>query len=95
MEKKDYIDIVEKNMQEEIEFLQKLIQFNTEEAPEEKGPNGEVYPFGKGVAEALDWTLAEAEKMGFDSKNVDYYGGHIDWNAKCCSCRRRMEFRCI
>ncbi len=82
MEKKDYIAIVEKNMQEEIEFLQKLIQFNSEERPEEKGPNGEVYPFGKGVAESLDFTLSEGEKMGFIPKNVDYYGGHLDWVAK-------------
>ena len=79
MEKKDYIGIVEKNMQEEIDFLQKLIQFNSEERPEEKGPNGEVYPFGKGVAETLDFTLSEGEKLGFTPKNVDYYGGHLDW----------------
>ena len=79
MDKRDYVEIVEKNMQEEIEFSQSLIQINSAEAPEEKGPNGEVYPFGKGVAEALDLTLSEAEKMGFIPRNVDYYGGHIDW----------------
>ena len=81
MDKKNYIDIVEKNMQEEIAFLQDLIRFNSEEGQEEQGPNGEVYPFGKGVAEALDFTLSGAAEMGFVPKNVDYYGGHIDWNA--------------
>lgn len=81
MEKKDYISIIERNFQEEIEFLQKLIQINSEGAPEEKGPNGEIYPFGKGVADALTLTLDAGEEMGFHSKNVEYYGGHIDWKA--------------
>ncbi|MBP3816014.1 MAG: dipeptidase PepV [Firmicutes bacterium] len=81
MEKKDYLAKIEANMEEEISFLQKLIQLNSEERPEEKGPNGEVYPFGKGVYDSLALTLEEGEKMGFVPKNVDNYGGHIDWLA--------------
>ena len=81
MDKREYIERVEANMQEEIEFLQKLIRCNSEGRPEEKGEGGEVYPFGAGVQEALEATLDEGEKMGFIPKNVDNYGGHLDWLA--------------
>ena len=79
MEKKDYIEKVEANMAEEIEFLQKLIRCNSEERPAVKTPEGEVYPFGEGVYQALKMMLDEGEKMGFATKNVDNYGGHIDY----------------
>ena len=81
MEKKDYIAKVEANMEEEIAFLQKLIQCNSEGAAAVETPEGEVYPFGKGVQEALELTLEEGEKMGFLTRNVENYGGHIDFPA--------------
>lgn len=82
MEKKDYIEKVEANFQEEIEFLQKLIRINSEERPAVTTPDGEVYPFGEGVKEALDLVLQEGAKMGFQPKNVENYGGHIDFLPK-------------
>ena len=82
MEKKDYLERIEANMAEEIEFLQKLIRCNSEERPEEVGPDGEVYPFGSGVQEALVTMLEEGEKMGFIPYNASNYGGHIDFPAK-------------
>ena len=81
MEKKEYIAKVEANMQEEIEFLQKVIRINSEEAPKAIGPDGEEYPFGQGVYESLKLVLDAGEEMDFVPKNVDNYGGHLDWLA--------------
>ncbi|MBR1990015.1 MAG: M20/M25/M40 family metallo-hydrolase, partial [Firmicutes bacterium] len=46
------------------------------------GKDGEVYPFGMGVHESLVKVLTMGEKMGFEVKNVDNYGGHIDFKGK-------------
>ena len=35
-------------------------------------------PFGPGIQEALEWTLALGEKFGFTVKNVEGYAGHIE-----------------
>ncbi|OLN33565.1 dipeptidase PepV [Desulfosporosinus metallidurans] len=35
-------------------------------------------PFGPGIKEALEWTLALGEKFGFVVKNVEGYAGHIE-----------------
>lgn len=37
------------------------------------------YPFGKEVQRALDYMLQLGESMGFEVKNVDNYGAHIDF----------------
>ena len=76
---KDYIKLVEENFQEEVEFLRGLVAINSELGDEEKGPNGEVYPFGKGIQESLEYTLKGAEEMGFITYNDQNYGGHVDY----------------
>ena len=35
-------------------------------------------PFGPGIKDALEWTLALGEKFGFAVKNVEGYAGHIE-----------------
>ncbi|HWQ43210.1 MAG TPA: dipeptidase PepV [Desulfosporosinus sp.] len=35
-------------------------------------------PFGPGIQEALEWSLALGEKFGFTVKNVEGYAGHIE-----------------
>jgi len=35
-------------------------------------------PFGPGIKDALEWTLALGKKFGFIVKNVDGYAGHIE-----------------
>jgi len=35
-------------------------------------------PFGPGIKEALEWTLALGKKFGFTVKNVEGYAGHIE-----------------
>jgi len=37
------------------------------------------FPFGKEVQRAFDYMLNLATSMGFQTKNIDNFGGHIDW----------------
>ena len=43
--------------------------------------DGEVYPFGKGVQEALEHMLRTGEEMGFEVFNDDNYAGYIQYSA--------------
>jgi len=79
MDFEKYIEINEKEM---IEALQKVLRAKSEEAAPVKTADGEVYPFGEGVQEALVKTLEIGKNMGFDTLNVDNYGGHIDFPGK-------------
>jgi len=78
----DYEKYLELNKDEMIFALQDVIRSNSEEGEKIMGKNGEVYPFGMGVHEAFMKVLAMGEKMGFEVKNVDNYGGHIDFKGK-------------
>ncbi|AEH50991.1 dipeptidase PepV [Pseudothermotoga thermarum] len=40
---------------------------------------GEGKPFGEGVAKVLEEALKIGEELGFKTKNVDGYGGHIEF----------------
>ena len=75
----DYEKYLEGNEQEMIEALQTLLRVNTEQAPAVRTKDGQVYPFGAGNQECLEKALALGQKLGFVTKNVDNYGGHIDW----------------
>lgn len=59
---------------EMIEFLQKLIRI-----PSVRGEAAPEAPFGPEVKEALQTTLAWAEKEGFKTRNVRGYAGHIEY----------------
>jgi len=61
-------------MQEMIETLRGLIAIESVKGKKEEGK-----PFGKGAAEALEFFLAEAERLGFKAENFDGYAGHIDY----------------
>jgi len=39
-------------------------------------------PFGEGVREAFQYMLKLGEREGFTCKNIDNYGGHLDFEAK-------------
>ena len=75
----DYEKYLERSEEEMIEALQELLRVNTEQAEPVTTKDGAVYPFGAGIQECLEKTLAMGQKMGFDCRNVDNYGGHIDW----------------
>ena len=56
------------------ESLKKLIQIPSVEA--KPLPN---MPFGKDVADALNFTLDLAKSLGFETKNYDNYIGEVIW----------------
>lgn len=75
----EYEKYLEENQEAMIAGLQKLIRCESVEQEAVRGKNGQIYPFGQGVQDALETTLQLAEEMGFITKNVDNYGGHIDF----------------
>ncbi|MFP4017050.1 MAG: dipeptidase PepV [Halanaerobiales bacterium] len=52
---------------------QKIIQIKSVESEAEEG-----MPFGQGINECLETTLHIADIMGFDTKNLDGYAGHVE-----------------
>jgi len=54
--------------------IQNLVRIKSVEGPAEEGK-----PFGKGPAEALSYLLKAGEKLGFSTKNLDGYAGHIEY----------------
>lgn len=78
----EYEKFLEKNKEDMIFALQKVVRCNSEEGESFIGTDGQTYPFGQGVQEALVTVLNMGEEMGFSVKNVDNYGGHIDFPGK-------------
>lgn len=70
---------LEKNREDMISALQQVVRVNSEEGESFIGADNKVYPFGQGVGEALETTLEIGRSLGFETKNVDNYGGHIDF----------------
>lgn len=74
----EYQKILQNNREELVSSLARVIRVKSvrEEAC---NLNGEYLPFGKGVKKCLDEVLAMGSSMGFKVKNVDNYGGHIEF----------------
>ena len=69
-----YLDLIEEYREEMIRTLQELIAIKSVKAE----PLGEA-PFGAAVQEAFEYMLKKAKADGFDTENIDNYGGHIDF----------------
>jgi len=67
---------VEARRQEMVRDLQDLIRIESV-----KGPAASGAPFGLGVRAALDFILERARTMGFATKEVDGYAGHVEFGA--------------
>ncbi len=78
----EYEKYLEKNRDAMIASLQKVIRINSEEKDQVTDSDGRIYPFGAGVQEALEATLEIGRQLGFEVRNVDNYGGHIDLPGK-------------
>ena len=65
--------ILEKQFDELVQALQKVISFNTEKGKAAKGA-----PFGKNVKACLDYTLELAKSFGLDVYDCDGYAGHAE-----------------
>ena len=66
------IDLMKEDI---IAAIQACIQIKSVKDVERAAPGA---PFGPGIQEALEWTLALGEKFGFTIKNVEGYAGHIE-----------------
>ena len=82
-EKMDWLENIEENLKidEEamIAALSELLKHRSERADAVRTKDGEVYPFGQGVQDAFECFLDMGQQMGFEVRNVDNYGGHIDY----------------
>ena len=74
---KDYLQIIEDNREEMLQTLKDLVAIPSV-AGEAEGDS----PFGKEVQRAFDFALEKGRRDGFDVKNVDNYGGHIEFKGK-------------
>lgn len=75
----EYEKFLEQNKGEMISALQEVVRINSEEGESFVCADNSVYPFGQGVQQALETTLDIGKRLGFEVKNVDNYGGHIDF----------------
>lgn len=77
-----YREMLEQNKEEMIHSLRELVRIPSVKSTPLRTQDGTVYPFGQDVEEALQYTLNLGKQMGFASKNVDHYCGHIEWKAE-------------
>lgn len=61
------------------ELLQRTKEFLAIESVLDESSAGPGAPFGKGVAEALEYMLDLARRDGFHTKNLDGYAGHVEY----------------
>ena len=70
----EYLKRIDEYRDEMVTSLQELIQIRSVQDKAEVNA-----PFGRGVAEAFNHMLKKAEADGFETENVDNYGGHIEF----------------
>lgn len=77
----DYKKFIEKNKDLQVKCLQELVSIKSVLENPVTTADGEVYPFGKGIQDAFAYTLNLGKELGFETKNIDNYGGHIDFGS--------------
>lgn len=75
----NYQQFVEQNKDEMIIALQRAVRINSERGESFLSKEGQTYPFGQGIQDALEYFLELGKNMGFEVKNVDNQAGHIDF----------------
>lgn len=70
----EYLKLIDNYKDDMIKMVQELVAIKSVE--DKPAPNA---PFGEGVAEAFHYMLKKAEAEGFESENIDNYGGHIEF----------------
>lgn len=68
----EYLELIDKYREEMVHMLQELIAI-----PSVEGKRETDAPFGKSVADAFQYMLKKGEAQGFETQNIDNYGGHI------------------
>lgn len=74
-------EIIEANRDLQIQTLQDLVSIKSVVSNPVTNEKGEYFPFGQGVQDAFACFLKTAEAFGFETKNVDNYGGHVDFGS--------------
>lgn len=67
-------DYIRNRQNEIVEAVLGCVKINSVEGQPQEG-----MPFGKGVNDALEYTLELAEKMGFKTANIDGYAGYAEY----------------
>ena len=75
----EYLKLIEEYKDEMIKTLQELISIKSVAEPALNDSEDGFLPFGKGVHDCFKYMLAKAAADGFDTENVDNYGGHIEF----------------
>lgn len=77
-----YLERLETYRDDMLKTLGESVSKPSVKAEAVKTKDGEVYPFGQGVQDALEHMLRAGEELGFDTYNDDNYAGHIEWKAE-------------
>ena len=77
----EYLDLIDKYRDEMLVSLQELVAIPSVQAEAVTDAEAGRLPFGRDVHEAFVYMLKKAEADGFITKNVENYGGHIEWQA--------------
>lgn len=71
---------IDKNFDEEVKVLQKLISLKSEAMDVTEESAGSAAPFGKDVDETYRYVLGKGREFGFVPVDVDGYGGHLEFS---------------
>ena len=74
----DYLERLDTYRDDMLKTLAEIVSKPSVNADPVKTEDGEVYPFGKGVQEALECMLEIGREKGFDVYNDENYAGHIE-----------------
>lgn len=77
----EFIKKLDSYHEEMVEALKASVAFNSVKTDSVRTQDGEVYPFGEGIHKCFMQMLDAGEKLGFTPKNVNNYGGHLEWKA--------------
>lgn len=75
----DLNEALEKLESPAIESLCELVSIRSCQEDPVTNAGGELYPFGQGVQDAFVYMLRSGEQAGFRVRDVDHYGGHIEF----------------
>lgn len=73
----NYLDKLQEYEQEMQQTLQELVRIRSVQSPAQEG-----MPFGEGVHEAYRCLMDRAAADGFETENIDNYGGHIEFGGR-------------
>lgn len=75
----DYKELLKSYEPEMLQKVKELNQIASVNAAPVTTANGEVLPFGVEVQKSLEYMLELGASMGFETVNIDNYGGHIEF----------------